>query len=207
MKHTLIGLGLFMIANSGLASEKMLRAFFTEVKTLRATFSQKVTDESGMTLDSTSGTFYLSRPGRFRWDYNSFDPDVPQGQQIISDGKLITFYEPDLETATQRSFLDAVEQVPTMVLMQSGGDLDRHFRINDFGLTDGLSWVALKPRDEEAGYRELMIAFSASQLNTIVLTDGLGNETRLTLNNVRSNPKIDAKVFRFDAPAGVDVVH
>lgn len=206
MKKILVGLSLLLIASSSLASEKRLRAFFTEVTTLQASFSQKVTDETGMTLDSTSGTFYLSRPGRFRWDYKSFDPDAPQGQQIISDGKKITFYEPDLETATERSFADAVEQVPTMVLMQSGGDLDKHFSINDYGLTDGLSWVALKPNDAEAGYRELMIGFSKAKLNTIVLTDGLGNETRLTLTNVRSNPKIADKVFRFDAPPGVDIV-
>jgi len=206
MKRLLIACVLLTVCGTGLASEKRLRAFFTNVDTLQASFSQRVTDETGMTLDSTSGTFYLSRPGRFRWDYKSFDPDVPQGQQIVSDGKLITFYEPDLETATQRSFADAVEQVPTMVLMQSGGDLDKHFQIRDFGITDGLSWVSLNPKDAEAGYRELMIGFFGERLNTIVLTDGLGNETRLTLSNVKSNPKIASKIFRFNPPEGVDIV-
>ena len=206
MKRSLVACVLLTVCSSGLASEKWLRSFFTNVDTLQASFSQRVTDETGMTLDSTSGTFYLSRPGRFRWDYKSFDPDFPQGQQIVSDGKLITFYEPDLETATQRSFSDAVEQVPTMVLMQSGGDLDKHFQIRDYGVTDGLSWVALNPKDSEAGYRELMIGFFGERLHTIVLTDGLGNETRLTLTNVKSNPKIESKVFSFNPPEGVDIV-
>lgn len=190
---------------SSLASEKMLRDFFSNVDTLQASFSQRVTDESGMTLESSTGVFYLSRPGKFRWDYDSFDPDVPEGQQIISDGSLITFYEPDLATASQRSFTDAVEQVPTMVLVQSGGDLEKHFTIRDFGLTDGLSWVALRPKDDEAGYRELMIGFDGSELNTIVLTDGLGNETRLVLSNVKSNSALPGKTFEFTLPEGVDL--
>jgi len=205
MKKILFGLSLLLVTFDSLASQKMLRAFFNEVTTLQASFSQKVTDETGMTLDSSTGVFYLSRPGRFRWDYHGFDADEPEGQQIISDGKLITFYQPDMQTASQRSFADAVEQVPTMVLVQSGGDLDKYFTVNDFGPADGLSWVTLKPKDENGGYRELMLGFASSVLKAIVITDGLGNETRMKLSNVKSNLAIKDSVFRFDVPDGVDL--
>jgi len=207
MKRTIVTLLACAYCTISTASERLLRDFFNDVSTLQANFTQRVTDETGMTLESSSGVFYLSRPGRFRWSYHSLDSDVPLGQQIISDGKLITFYEPELETATQRSFAEAVDQVPTMVLVQSGGDLDKHFSISDFGLTDGQNWVALKPKESDAGYQELMIGFSGKRLKTIILTDGLGNETRLTLSGVKSNLKLKKKVFKFDAPDGVDVVN
>lgn len=206
MKQILMVLLFSVFSLNTQASEKELRGFFTGVTTLQANFSQRVTDETGMTLQTSTGVFSLSRPGKFRWNYDSLDEDVPLGQQIISDGKLITFYEPELETANQRSFVEAVEQVPTMVLVQSGGDLDKHFTLTDFGLTDGLKWVALKPKDEDAGYQELMVGFDGEQLNTIILTDGLGNETRLVLSAVKTNLELDKSTFRFDPPAGVDVV-
>ena len=204
-KKIVLSLPLLLIAATVQASESALNRFFEEVTTLQADFILRIVDETGMTLESSSGIFSLLRPGKFRWNYNGDDPDT-QGLQIISDGKIITFYEPDLETASRRSFSEAIEQVPTMVLVQSGGDLNKHFAVTDYGLTDGLSWVALKPLDADAGYRELMIGFSGELIDTIVLTDGLGNETRLLLRDVQRNMGLENTVFEFDPPAGVDVV-
>lgn len=197
---------LLLVTSSSIASEAMLKRFFSDVKSLQANFTQRVTDESGMTLQVKSGVFSFSRPGRFRWNYDSQDVDIDLGEQIISDGKTITFYDPDLETAQLRSMSNAVEQVPTLMLVQSGDNLEQFFNVTDFGKTDGLTWVALKPKDENAGYQELMVGFSGKNLNTIVLTDGLGNETRLGLNNLKTNTELAKSLFSFSVPEGVDVI-
>lgn len=188
------------------ASEPMLMRFFEEVETLQSSFEQRIVDESGNTLEVKKGIFSLSRPGRFRWNYVTDDPDYPEGQQIISDGSTITFYEPDLETANQRSMINALEQVPTLLLVQSGESLEKHFNVTDFGKTDGLTWVALKPKDENAGYQGLMIGFDKELLSAIVLTDGLGNETRLTLRDVVANQSLDDQLFTFVPTEGVDLI-
>jgi outer membrane lipoprotein carrier protein len=209
IKGMLIIVVILMTASASsvvIASEYMLKRFFIEVNTLQADFSQQIVDESGMTLETKSGIFSLSRPGKFRWNYVSQELDYPVGQQIISDGKLITFYEPDLETANQRSMQNALEQVPTLLLVQSGENLDQHFELTDFGLTDGLTWVALKPKGENAAYQGLMIGFAKEQLRSIVLTDGLGNETRLALSNVVSNSELDPSLFEFVPGDSVDVI-
>jgi len=188
--RVLIYIGFFLAwssyASTAIASETMLKRFFSEVNSLQADFNQKIVDESGATLETKKGIFSFSRPGKFRWNYIG-DEDYSLGQQIISDGNLITFYEPDLETANQRSMQNALEQVPTLLLVQSGEELDEHFTLTDFGLTDGLTWVSLKPKDENAGYQGLMVGFAREELSAIILTDGLGNETRLSLSNVINN--------------------
>lgn len=189
---------------ASLASEAMLRQFFIEVKTLQANFEQRVTDETGFSLENSSGTFSLSRPGKFRWDYLSDDPDLPIGQQIIADGEFIYLFAPDLEQVTRRSLADALGQVPSLVLVQSGADIDKYFVIGDIGLTDGLSWVSLQPKDENAGYQQLLMGFEAGVLATIELVDGLANVTRLTLSGVRTNIKLPTKRFNFEVPDGVD---
>lgn len=188
------------------ASEANLKTFFSQVNTLQAGFTQKVIDESGMTLESSSGVFSLSRPGKFRWDYKSTDPDISVGQQIIADGESIFMFDPDLEQVTQRDLTDALGQVPSLLLVQTGANVEQHFIITDFGLTDGLSWVALKPKDENAGYQQLMIGFKNNQLSAITLLDGLGNETRLSLFQVRPNIRLNKALFEFVPPEGVDVL-
>ena len=193
-------------SGSANASEAMLKRFFNEVSNLQADFEQIIVDEKGNTVEKKSGVFSFSRPGKFRWNYMADEPDYPLGQQIISDGSLITFYDPDFETATQRSMVNALEQVPTLVLVQSGASLERHFSITDIGETDGRSWVNLKPKDENTSYRGLMVGFTKQSLSAIVFIDGLGNETRLTFDAVRTNTKLQADLFSFTAGPNVDVI-
>ena len=188
------------------ASQALLENFFAEVSTLEANFEQTVVDETGMMLDFSSGRFSLSRPGKFRWDYESSDEALDQGQQIIADGKTIIMYDPDLEQVTQRSLGNAISQVPSLLLVQSGALLDQHFSITDIGLTDGLSWVSLKPLAEDAAYQHLMIGFLKGQLNTIQLLDGLGNETRLNLSSVLENKSLPLDRFDFKVPEGADLL-
>ncbi len=199
----LVILGL-LTASMSFASEANLRQFFKQVDTLQANFEQRVTDETGFSLENSSGTFSLSRPGKFRWDYRSDDADFPLGQQIIADGTYIFFYSPDLEQVTRRSLQDALSQVPSLVLVQSGSGLDEHFVLSDIGLTDGLSWVSLSPKDENASYQQLLMGFNKGVLEIIELVDGLGNTTRLSLSQVKTNIKLPGKRFNFDIPTGVD---
>ena len=188
------------------ASQAGLDRFFAEVETLRAKFSQRVADENGMLLEESDGEFYLSRPGQFRWDYNSTDPELPMGQQIIADGSYIYLYDPELEQLTQRGLKDALGQVPSLLLVQSGANIEQHFQIADYGLTDGLSWVALKPRDEDAGYQQLMIGFKQNTIEQILLLDGLGNETRLQLSQVEENVQLSDRQFVLEPPEGTDIL-
>lgn len=201
-----LGLSVSLLSTGLLASEAELKRFFIDVRSLQANFEQEVVDETGKSLDSKTGVFSFLRPGKFRWNYASTDDDEPLGQQIISDGHLITFYEPDLDTANQRSMNDALSQVPTLLLVQNGANLEAHFSITDYGKTDGLTWVALKPKDPESGYQSLMVGFKQSQLSAIIMTDALGNETRLQLSDVVTNTKLSPGLFEFKPSDSTDVV-
>ena len=116
------------------ASEKALRSFLQEVNTLNAEFTQRVMDERGSVLEASSGVFYLSRPGKFRWDYKNPDFDDEQGQQIVADGESLYFYDPDLEQVSKRSLENAIAQVPSLLLVMSNSLLDQHFNVQDLSL-------------------------------------------------------------------------
>jgi len=227
LKQFSLGLSLLLVSlSSAHGSEAALRSFFSDVTSLSADFVQRVEDESGSTLERSSGKFYLQRPGKFRWDYrvpslyapdalsidvvkldaDQSEPYTEPGQQIVADGKDLYFYDPDLEQVSKRSLADALGQVPSLLIAQSGADIDQHFSINDFGLTDGLSWVSLKPKSEDAGYQQLMIAFDDATIRSLLLYDGLGNTTRLELNKVNVGAEIEPEKFKFVVPDGVDLL-
>ena len=206
MRSFISAVTLLLVSFGANGSQVMLQKFFVEVKTLEAKFEQKVVDETGMMLEITDGNLTLSRPGKFRWDYSGSSSGLERGPQIIADGESILMYDPDLEQVTQRSLQDALGQVPSLLLVQSGADIEQHFIVTDIGMTDSLSWVSLKPLDEDAGYQHLMIGFQLGDLNTILLLDGLGNETRLSLSEVVSNSALPKDRFEFEVPDGVDVL-
>jgi len=195
-----------LITLPAVASEQALRDFFSNVKSLSATFTQRVEDENGSTLENSFGKFYLARPGKFRWDYQNPDFADELSQQIVADGKDLYFYDPDLEQVSKRSLADALSQVPSLLLVQHGAALDQHFSITDFGVTDGLSWVALKPKAEDAGYQQLMIGFEGHTINSLLLYDGIGNTTHLKLSDVDSSTELAASVFEFTVPEGADLL-
>ncbi len=58
-----------------------LNAFVQEVSQLEADFQQTVIDTDGQVVEEATGQFLLSRPGKFRWDY-----ETPFPQQIVADG-------------------------------------------------------------------------------------------------------------------------
>lgn len=195
-----------MVSTSVAASEQLLSRFFNETQTLSAVFSQRIVDDTGMTLDAAGGRVYLSRPGKFRWDY--FAPgqiDVLE-QQIISDSSSIYIYDLDLEQVTQRSIENALSQIPSLSLVESEATVEEHFNLTDIGLTDGMSWVALTPKDPDAGFQQIMVGFENELMSAITMLDVLGNETRLTLRDVRLNPQFAPEWFDFTVPEGVDLL-
>lgn len=188
------------------ASEALLDRFFAETDTLSAVFTQRIVDDSGMTLDASGGHLYLSRPGQFRWDY--FAPGQTQvlEQQIVADGESIYVYDIDLEQVTKRSLDNALSQIPSLSLVQSRAKVAEHFKIFDIGVTDGVSWVGLEPNDPEAGFQQIMVGFENEAISAITMLDILGNETRLDLRKVQKNPSLAADVFEFAVPEGADLL-
>ena len=63
---------------------KQLQAFLKSSKSLTADFKQVLINESGKPTQTSSGIFYLQRPGKFRWNY------LKPFQQEITSGKEIT---------------------------------------------------------------------------------------------------------------------
>lgn len=177
-----------------------LKRFFAEAQTYQARFNQVVLDESLNVIQESSGTLWIERPDKFRWDY-----DLPFKQQIVADGSRIWIYDPELKQATVRPLTGGLGDTPAM-LLAGRGKLEANFTVKSLGAQGKLAWAQLIPKRKDGGFEDIRIGFEQGRLRMLEMVDGFGQTTRVTLQAPKENRKIDAAKFRFTPPKGVDVV-
>lgn len=192
---------LILISAATLAqSGAPVQRYFEGLESLEADFVQQVFDENARLLEKSSGRMYMQKPGRFRWDY-----DQPSDQLIVADGERLWLYDKELEQVTVRAMDQALSATP-LALLSGAAPLEDAFVIRDVGTRDGLHWYALRPKQEQAEFEVVRIAFEDDQLQSIELEDVFNQRTRLNFQRLQRNVPIAAELLRFSPPAGVDVI-
>lgn len=175
-------------------------AYLRTTESARADFRQQVYDREGRQVQAASGSFSFLRPGRFRWKY-----DKPVDQLIVGDGSRVWIYDRDLGQVTVRKLSSALGSTPAALLAGSA-DIEKAFELSEAGRRDGLEWLEARPRAREAGFERILLGFGVSGVEAMELQDHFGQKTVLRFSNVVRNPKLDPSDFRFEPPAGVDVL-
>jgi outer membrane lipoprotein carrier protein len=178
-----------------------LSAFTKGVSGLEGRFTQQVFDPSGKLKETASGTVALSTPRLFRWHYAK-----PYPQLIVADGRTVWVYEPDLQQVTKRA-QGAEEQNSPLAALFDPARLDALFSVQEGGRKEGLSWLVLSPKSEvESSFRSARLGFGAAGLVRMQVVDALGQRTDIRFDGWRKNPAFKPATFRFQPPAGVDVI-
>ena len=192
--------GVAALADEQALGDKRLRDFVEKVNSLKADFRQELRGSDGRLIEESRGHLLLSRPGRFRWDYLT-----PHQRVVAADGVKVWLYEADLQQVTERSFERSIGNTPA-ALLTGGSDLSEHFEFLRSSTRDGVEWLELRPRSEEADFSAISVGFSGKRLVGLELEDRLGQHTRISLSHVEINPRIPDQVFHFTPPAGADVI-
>lgn len=177
-----------------------LEAFLEGAGSLRAEFRQDVVDGNGDVVETASGRVVLKRPGRFRWDYL-----VPYQRVVVADGQRLWLYEADLEQVTVRPLTQGLGETPAALLTGERDILERFEHVSSWS-GDELSWVRLKPRTADSDFDSVAIGFAGSKPVRFELQDRLGQLTRIHLSKVQVGTVVADAEFRFEPPAGVDVI-
>jgi len=204
---SLLSLVFIVFSSSAVAgtAEQRLERFFKQVTSMRADFTQSVVGEGKRAPEKSEGVLQMQRPGKFRWEYR-----VPYEQQIIADGKKLWIYDVEMEQVIVKPLDLALGDTPA-VLLSGGADIADKFDITEITVEKqndaSLFWMQLVPKKQEANFEKLLLAFTGDNLKIMELKDAFGQVTRLTFSNLEQNPSIDASVFTFIPPAGVDVIN
>ncbi len=176
-----------------------LHNFLAKATSLQADFRQVVVNEKGEAGKQSSGEFYLQRPGKFRWNYTK-----PYQQEIVSNGGKVWFYDVDLAQVTAKKITQAIGSTPALLLSGEVA-LDKNFTIQSQEKEEGLYWIKLIPKEEESGFKQVLIGLDGDNLAGMELSDNFGQATRIYFSNLKLGVKLDPAKFDFKPPAGVDV--
>ncbi|MBT6276490.1 MAG: outer membrane lipoprotein chaperone LolA [Chromatiales bacterium] len=177
-----------------------LQAFLDGAASVSSQFEQRLLNEDGKLVETSTGTMVLKRPNQFRWHYAA-----PFEQDIVADGEQIWIYDPDLEQVTVKPMGRAIGGSPA-VLLSTDRRLTELFDVKALPSDDGVEWVELKPLESDAAFIALMVGLSGGQLAFMKLFDTFGQTTELSFLELKVNGEIASDAFVFIPPKGADVI-
>lgn len=180
--------------------EQQLKSFLAATHTLRADFKQVSYDRYGNPSQASSGLFYLSRPGKFRWQYQK-----PFLQEIVSNAGKVWFYDIDLEQVTIKTIDESLGATPALLLSGEVA-LEENFTLSYQGQEQALDWLKLTPKNPDSGFNYVLIGLSDGRLAGMELSDNFGQLTRIDFENLKINPTLADTMFQLEIPEGVDVL-
>ncbi|HEY5702150.1 MAG TPA: outer membrane lipoprotein chaperone LolA [Gammaproteobacteria bacterium] len=177
-----------------------LENFLDGFENFHADFKQTLSNERGEVLEISSGVMYMQSPGKFRWVYKA-----PYSQILVTDGDVLWMYDVDLEQVTVRNISETMDNTPAAII-SGQSRVDEYYRKVNLGNIEGFDWIELQPKAADNQYSKVRLGFDGDRLGMMILFDNLGQITRIDFINARKNTRLDAGLFRFNSPQGVDVI-
>ncbi|HEX6980762.1 MAG TPA: outer membrane lipoprotein carrier protein LolA [Alphaproteobacteria bacterium] len=171
------------------ADLKRIADYFNQVRTMKGRFLQ-VGPDGG----AAEGDVYMSRPGRFRFE---FDPPVPM--LIVSDGAYIIMEDRELKSV-ERIPLTAT---PLDLLLRDEVKFDDSVGISNIERGAAILRVTLfEPARPKEGSLTIVFGDKPLEFAGWVVTDAEGKTTSISLTRMDFNPDLPSRLFSYgDRPA------
>jgi outer membrane lipoprotein carrier protein len=129
----------------------------------------------------------------------------PEPKTFVSDGTTFYFYVPaDRQVIVREQ--DKERSIPVLLLSGRGGLLDQ-FRPSLETSPPGRQRLRLTPRKPEPEVQSVLVEVDDGYgIRSLEIEDVQGNISRFRFDDVRSDVSLPDRLFRFEAPRGVDVV-
>ena len=168
------------------------------------TTNNKTVQKKGLTAQHMNQTFKgvmkVERPRKFYWETTS-----PAKQTIVTTGKVVWIYDPDLQQAVRQSLDDQVANTPALLLSGNTSQIMDAYRVTQPDRSK--LYYTLYPKQDDGAFQSLTISFGANKAPTLmILQDSLGQTTYVRFSNIKVNPAIPASVFNFEPPKGTDII-
>lgn len=175
-----------------------VEAKYKDVTSLKAKFTQ--TTRSELFGDETlKGDLAVERPSKMRWAFGAEKLFVTDGKKMwiyTAEEKQVIEYD---DISSQRSTADS--------LLTSLDKLDEHFNIEVVSSDAEKGHVLMLKPVEEGQFKTIRLTLDKDlMIGAVVITDTFDNITELSFTEVELNAKLEASMFTFSAPDGVDVV-
>jgi outer membrane lipoprotein carrier protein len=180
---------------------KGVEARYNKTKTLQVLFKEQYTPP-GHARRTESGILMLRKPGQMRWAYSE-----PAGKLFVSDGKLLWLYTPDENRVEEMKFKETDDLRAPLAFLLGKLNFDKEFK-NLQGKPEGADTrITAEPKTDNLPYSnvEFVVAPDA-RIREVKVTGFDKSILHFTFDQERQNPALDARLFKFEAPKGAQVV-
>lgn len=155
------------------------------LETLQAEFTQV-----GPEGTVSTGTLYLKRPGKMRWEYDAPTPII-----MISNGDTLIHYDKELDQVSYLSLEDSLAQLLTQP------DLDfRDEALRVVNVAEGagrIKLTLLQTNKPEEGALSLVMQTQPLRLKQLFIADANNQVTQITLEKVQTDKALKESLFEF----------
>ncbi len=136
----------------------------------------------------STGTIYIKRPGRIRFEYNP-----PEKSLVIGQGGQLAIFDPRSNTGPETYPLN---QTPLGIILQRNVDLDRARMVTN-QTSDGTTTTITAQDPDNPQYGNIQMVFTGSpiELRQWIVTDDVGSQTTVILNDLVSGGSISERKF------------
>ncbi len=190
------------------ASERVIRgiqAWLDGTRDLTCRFEQRLLSGALGAGASESGTLWVLRPGRMRWDY-----DAPERKTAIVAGERTWLYLPD-DRQLIRGTLSADQDLLPALLAGRRPLADLFsvsvVRVPERGAQERFR-ATLIPRSAPEGIEEIVLQVHppAYAIERAEVLDPAGNRIEYLFGSVRRNSGVPDSIFTFEPPPGTEIV-
>lgn len=185
-----------------------VQRFYDQTTTLQTSFFQTYYHRMYRRYQRSAGRLRVSKPGRIRFDYAR-----PNGKVIVSDGRLLTLYQPDEENGAGQHVVRPVGEValPAAFSFLTGeGDLRADYRTR---LLSASAYrfrgqiLELRPRTLDPNIRRVLLyvdghASRRGVVHRLRIDDPEGNRNKFEFRRLRFNRSIADDTFAWRPPRG-----
>src|SRR4051812_26021291 len=175
---------------------------YNDLRSLRAQFTETYRG-AGITR-SESGTLWLRRPGKMRWEYTA-----PREKLFVSDGKTAYFYVPG-ERQARKAPIEKLDDLRSPLRYLLGKTkLKKEFENLTVRAGDAPGTLLVRgvPKGMADRVAEMTLEVNAKgQIQRILLEETDGSQTEFVFSAIEENTPVEDSRFRFQPPPGVELI-
>jgi chaperone LolA len=170
---------------------------YNNIQTLQVKFTEKIT-QHGRT-HSDSGTLYLRKKGKMRWEYAS-------GVLFISDGKFIFSYYPEEHRAEKTTMKESEDMKAPLAFLLGDVNFDRDFGQYESKQEEGGLRIIAQPKSDKFPYTQVtFLIASDSTIRRLEVKLQNTDVMVFTFEGEKKNPLLTDALFKFTPPPGVEL--
>ena len=174
---------------------------YNRAQTLQVGF-QEVYSGPGRPRRTESGTLYLRKPGRMRWEYAS-----PKGKLFLIDGKFVYLYTPNSNRVEKMKVKESDDMRAPLAFLIGRLDFQKDFGRYEWRRDETGIRVRAFPKSDRLAYTLVEFTVDSDyRIRLLTVTGQDRSQLEFSFEGEQRNPALAPRLFQFEAPAGAEVL-